>query len=56
MRFEWLRKALAPRDRRSGTAEDLWLLSDRDLRDLGLSAPGVSRFSHAPVDVGNDRV
>ena len=56
MRIDWIRKALARRDRRSPAVEDLWSLSDRDLRDLGLLVPAAAHFTHAPVDVGNDRV
>lgn len=56
MRFDWLAKTLGARGRRPLAEESLWRLSDRELRDLGLTAPAVERFTHAPVDVGNDRV
>lgn len=56
MRFDWLTKALGARGRRPSADESLWLLSDRDLRDIGLAAPAVELFTHAPVEVSNDRV
>ena len=56
MRFDWLKRRERLEQPAPVAEADLSQLSDRVLTDLGLSAPAVDRFTHAPVEVSNDRV